>query len=302
MSLFICSMIQSRISSGHGTDRPVAAECTNSQIRRVVVSVFAAGTSAPVRSQCETTVSQPSAMPWPSSRRLHHDGIVGKAQRLGRAVSLGQKRLVLRRPVRGRVDQADDGVRLEPAFGAVRVAIGRAADRQHDLLHDQRAMRRRDRRDRETACRDRHSRPAPRNEPEINWNRRSTLGNCRCSLSIRGISQCVVNADDTDSVMVSATLAAAFDLDRGRSRCCEIRRAPAGRAVRPPRSAPRGRRCGRTGGRRDIPRTVRSMRLTAGWLTFSSAAAAVKLPLRAAASKTNSALLEGSIRRSSGIT
>jgi hypothetical protein len=44
------------------------------------------------------------------------------------------------------------------------------------------------------------------------------------------------------------------------------------------------------------------MRLTAGWVTFSSAAAAVKLPLRAAASKTNSALLEGSIRRSSGIT
>ena len=31
------------------------------------------------------------------------------------------------------------------------------------------------------------------------------------------------------------------------------------------------------------------MRLTAGWVTFSSAAARVKLPLRAAASKTKSA-------------
>ena len=29
----------------------------------------------------------------------------------------------------------------------------------------------------------------PRSEPEINWNRRSTLGNWRCSLSMRGISQ-----------------------------------------------------------------------------------------------------------------
>src|SRR5262245_56034660 len=44
------------------------------------------------------------------------------------------------------------------------------------------------------------------------------------------------------------------------------------------------------------------MRLTAGCVTFNSAAAAVKLPLRAAASKTNRALLEGSMRRSSGIT
>src|SRR5689334_15291875 len=44
------------------------------------------------------------------------------------------------------------------------------------------------------------------------------------------------------------------------------------------------------------------MRLTAGWVTLSSAAAAVKLPLRAAASKTNRAWLEGSMRRRSGIT
>src|SRR3981081_4057436 len=44
------------------------------------------------------------------------------------------------------------------------------------------------------------------------------------------------------------------------------------------------------------------MRLTAGWVTFNSAAAAVKLPVRAAASKTNSALLEDSIRRSSAMT
>ena len=40
------------------------------------------------------------------------------------------------------------------------------------------------------------------------------------------------------------------------------------------------------------------MRLTAGWVTFNSAAAFVKLPSRAAASKTKSALGEGrSLRR-----
>ena len=35
-------------------------------MRRVVVSLSEAGTSAPVSSQCDATVSQPSAMPWPS--------------------------------------------------------------------------------------------------------------------------------------------------------------------------------------------------------------------------------------------
>jgi hypothetical protein len=66
MSLRICSMIQSRISLTTGRiDR--SCGCTSSQSRRVVVSVSEAGTSAPVSSQWAATVSQPSAMPWPSS-------------------------------------------------------------------------------------------------------------------------------------------------------------------------------------------------------------------------------------------
>ena len=45
--------------------------------------------------------------------------------------------------------------------------------------------------------------------PEISWNLRSTDGNSLCSLAMRGISQCVVKAVDTDSVTVSVPVARA---------------------------------------------------------------------------------------------
>ncbi len=45
-----------------------------------------------------------------------------------------------------------------------------------------------------------------------------------------------------------------------------------------------------------------SIRLTAGWLTYNSCAARVKLPQRAAASNTKSALALGSFLRRLGMT
>ena len=110
--------------------------------------------------------------------------------------------------------------------------------------------------------------------PAISWNRRSTLGNARCSLSMRGISQWVVKAEETESVTVSVPPAPLLDLDQAALDAAEAvgdaavqqlaflgqHRAPGGAVEQPDAEM--------------TPRSRPSMRLTAGWVTFSSAAAA----------------------------
>ena len=59
-------MIQSLISTATGRIGRLRG-VTSSQTRRVLTRLAEAGTSAPVKSQCATTVIQPSVTPCPSS-------------------------------------------------------------------------------------------------------------------------------------------------------------------------------------------------------------------------------------------
>ena len=75
-------------------------------------------------------------------RRLYHDGIIREAQRLGETGPTRENARILRDPVLRRVGELDDRATVARLLLCpTGVLISGAADRQHDFLHHQDAVR-----------------------------------------------------------------------------------------------------------------------------------------------------------------